>query len=195
MKRSYMKRGTSELARTGFKRPSYQDALKKKREAQPKLNEDQLFRKKKVAKGKVKNPTICGVRSTGRWVGPIGTLWTIFSMYTRKRDWLLFGGECCSCEMILPHWRDGDAGHFISVSRGNNSTVMHPKNVGLQCKNCNNPDMSPDSSIPYAKKIDQRYGKGTADELWLLLQVSVQAMSELEIYREIDRYKKLFDEL
>jgi hypothetical protein len=195
MKRTPLKRGTKGLKRTGFKRPSYQEALAKKRELAPKLNEDQLFRKKKVAKGKPKHPTICGIKSTGRWVGPIGTLWTIFSMYVRLRDFNKYNGRCVSCPMVVPHWRDFDAGHYISVARGNNSTVMHPKNVNGQCKSCNNPDLTPDASIPYRAELERRWGEGTADELWDLLNVSVQAMSEIEIYREIDRYKKLFLEL
>lgn len=195
MKRSYMKRGTKEMARTGFKRPEYQDALKKKQAKAVKLNEVQLFRKKKVATGKVKHPTICGIRSTGRWVGPIGTLWTIFSMYIRKRDFIEYEGRCVSCPMVVPHWRDFDAGHFISVSRGNNMTVMHILNVHGQCKSCNNPDITPDASIPFAKEIQRRYSESTPDDLWRLLNTSIQAMSELEIYREIDRYKKLFDDL
>ena len=143
----------------------------------------------------MKYPTIHGVKSTRRWVGAKGTLWAIFSMYVRKRDFIKYGGRCVSCQRILEDWRGQDAGHFISVTRGNNLTLFHEKNVNLQCKRCNNPNITPDASIPYSYELNRRWGEGTTDELWALLNVQAQHPSQLELYRLIKEYKDKFDAL
>jgi len=189
------------MKRGGFKRPTYNEAMAKLKEKQQRA----LQRRKTKARQKkprqkpkpkaVKYPTIHGVKSTRRWVGAKGTLWAIFSMYVRKRDFIKYGGRCISCPRILEDWRGNDAGHYISVTRGNNLTLFHEKNVNLQCKKCNNPTMTPDASIPYRHELERRWGEGTADELWGLLNQHSQAMTQLETYREIERYKKMFDGL
>jgi len=166
------------MKNTGFKRLSYAEKLEKKKA--------QLFKKKKV-----KHPTIMGVKSR-RWTGIKGCLWAIFSDYIRLRDFLKYG-KCVSCPHRFEHWRDGDAGHYVSVTRGNFLTLFHEKNVNLQCKKCNNPNWTPDAAIPYRVELDRRWGNGTADEIEALAKrKDAKAYSTLEYGRNITIYKEKF---
>ena len=135
-----------------------------------------------------------GIKST-RYTGIKGCLWAIFSIYTRKRDFALYGGKCVSCKAILERWQDGDAGHYVSVTRGNFETLFDEKNVHLQCKQCNNPKWTPDASIPFAYEIDRRLGKGTADDIYKRSQTIGSSYSEIEYMRAIAHYKEKSDKI
>ncbi len=176
------------MKQSGFKRLTYAEAMEKQ----------SIARAKKAAKPKtkkaVKHPTVLGIKST-RYTGLKGCLWAIFSMYTRKRDFILYNGRCVSCTAVLNDWKDGDAGHYVSVTRGNFWSLFFEGNVHLQCKKCNNPDWTPDASIPMAYEIDRRLGKGTADMIYKKSQEYAGSYSELEYMREIERYKLLFAKL
>lgn len=118
-------------------------------------------KKKKSTKPKKKKNSISsfeGIRNTKRWVGWKGMYWTIFSMYTRKRDFIKYGGRCVCCGEITDHWRNWDAGHYVSVSNGNAETCFNEKNVHGQCKRCNNPKWTPDASIPFREELIKRIG-------------------------------------
>lgn len=176
------------MKRSGMKRLTYEEAMEKKRIAQEK-------KKAQPPKPKVvKHPTILGIPST-RYTGIKGCLWTIFSRYTRKRDFQLYDGQCVSCRRRLDDWKDGDAGHYVSVTRGNALTMWHEQNVNLQCKRCNNPDWSPDSSIPYGIEVDRRYGAGTALMLEELGAQRSKEYSYLEYLQQIQIYKDKFAKL
>lgn len=143
---------------------------------------------------KVKYPTIQGIKAT-RYVGIKGVLWAIFSKYIRKRDFLRYNGKCVSCPSMLDDWKKGDAGHYISVSRGNFDTLFDEKNVALQCKKCNNPSWTPDASIPFARELDRRYGEGTADELFKRSNKVGKEYSPQEYEEKIAYYKDEFENL
>lgn len=187
------------MKNTGFKRLSYAEALeKKKAQDQKRLSKRFVPKGEKKAKPpkkkKVKHPTILGVKSS-RYVGIKGCLWTIFSIYIRKRDFVKYGGRCISCPTILTDWKLGDAGHYVSVSRGNFETLFDEKNVHLQCKRCNNPEWTPDASIPMAIEIDRRLGKGTAEDIYRRSQRTGQGYSEAEYLREIATFKERSDKI
>lgn len=170
------------MKRTGFKRLTYVEALEK--------NKKKFVIKKGKTKKKtsVSYPTILGIKGR-RYVGIKGCLWTIFSEYIRKRDFVKYGGKCVSCEKILERWQDGDPGHYLSVARGNFETLFDEKNVHLQCKRCNNPEWTPDASIPFRYELDRRLGKGTADDIFERSKKTGSGYSEIEYMREIERYK------
>lgn len=174
------------MKRSGFKRLTYAEAMAKQKAA----------RERKAArpasKTAVKHPTIMGVRSR-RYTGIKGCLWAIFSDYIRLRDFLKYG-RCVSCPHRFENWRDGDAGHYISVTRGNWHTLFDERNVNLQCKRCNNPKWTPDASIPYRVELERRWGVGVADELEALAKRrDGKAYSTLEYGRNITIYKEKFD--
>jgi len=184
LKSSYLK----QMKRTGFKRPTYAEMIEKQKVAREKKAS------KPKAKRVVKHPTVMGIKST-RYTGLKGVLWAIFSQYTRKRDFIKYEGKCVSCPAILEDWKQGDAGHYISVTRGNFKTLFDERNVHLQCKRCNNPEWTPDASIPFSYELDRRCGKGTADKLYKESQQYAGSYSELEYMRAIEHYKNKFDTL
>lgn len=186
------------MKRSGIKRLTYAEALEKKNESRDRQREKFILKQslpkvaKPKAKKKVKYPTILGIKGS-RYIGLKGVLWTIFSMYTRKRDFILYRGRCVSCVTRVQDWHDFDAGHYVSVSRGNFETLFDEKNVHGQCKRCNNPTWTPDAAIPFAYEIDRRLGKGTAEDIYFRSNKVGKEYSELEYMRAIEHYKHEFD--
>lgn len=171
------------MKRSSFKKLTYAELIAKQKAP----------KKIKVKKPKpIKYPTVMGIKGT-RYTGLKGVLWSIFSKYTRKRDFILHFGRCVSCPAVLGDWKDGDAGHYVSVTRGNFWSLFCEKNVHLQCKRCNNPSWTPDASIPFAYELDRRHGTGTADMIYKKSQEYAGSYSELEYMRAIQFYKEKFD--
>jgi hypothetical protein len=86
---------------------------------------------------------------------------TYFSKYIRQRDVDHTGyGECITCGRSY-HWKDAQAGHF--VSRKTNKLRFDERNVNLQCVGCNM--FKSGEQWVYGKELDKKYGDGTADEL------------------------------
>lgn len=176
------------MKRTGFKRLTYAEVIEKQNTA----------RAKKALKPKVKKPakypTVLGIKAT-RYTGLKGVLWAIFSMYTRKRDFIRYNGRCVSCGTIVNDWKEFDAGHYVSVTRGNSWSLFCEENVHGQCKRCNNPSWTPDASIPFAYELDRRCGKGTAEMIYTKSQEYAGSYSELEYMQKIEHYKQKFAKL
>ena len=87
-----------------------------------------------------------------------------FSIYIRYRDTNAEGyGACWTCGKII-HFKDGHCGHFIS--RRHKATRWNEQNCGLQCVADNL--FNQGKQFEFAREIDKRYGKGTADKLLLL---------------------------
>lgn len=94
-------------------------------------------------------------------------LWTIFSRWVRLEHSDHLGRcTCFTCGKDLAY-KEAQAGHFIS--RKFNSTFVHELNVHPQCAYCNL-HLSGDQ-YNYGRKLDLKYGEGTADSL---LQLSKQ---------------------
>jgi hypothetical protein len=88
-------------------------------------------------------------------------LWKIFSIYIRKRDSDEDGYVYCFTCGVRKHWTEVDAGHF--VTRSAKAIKYDEKNVHAQCKACNG--FQGGMTYEYGKKLDERYGKGTAENL------------------------------
>ncbi len=152
MKRTRLKRGTSQLKRTAFKRSN------KRLKQTP---------KKKSTKVGVWREYGLEMPYKPRYAGLKGIYWYLLSIKVRKRDFKEYSGECIDmCGKYATDWHDFDGGHFISAGEGGFDLLFDERNVNGQLKGCNNPTFSPNSQIGYAKGLDIRYGKGTADKLW-----------------------------
>ena len=80
----------------------------------------------------------------------------VFSEYIRRRDANANGyAPCCSCGQVA-HWKDMDAGHYIS--RTHNTTRYAEQNVHAQCRHCNRYDEGNKSG--YTLFLIRQYGKG-----------------------------------
>lgn len=114
----------------------------------------------------------------------------VFSAYIRIRNTDENGvGECVTCAKPL-HWKEGDAGHFIT--RAALSTRFEPRNVHLQCKKCN--VFGSGMQYLHGKKIDEIYGAGTAETLYMISRQSVK-ISPVEYQELIALYTRYFQEI
>jgi len=77
-------------------------------------------------------------------------------------DFIAYDGQCISCGRKFPI-TSLQGGHFVPASRGGFTLLFHPTNVNAECQGCNGFDQM--HLIGYARNLDKRYGKGTADEL------------------------------
>jgi len=87
--------------------------------------------------------------------------WKWFSKYIRLRDAVDGYCTCITCGGIKK-WNEGiDAGHFIPKSRSG-TIYFNETNVNSQCRQCN---YFKDMGAAYRVAIDEKHGKGTADEM------------------------------
>lgn len=88
--------------------------------------------------------------------------WRLFSLLVRQSE----ADENGICKCFdgcgkMAHWRNMDAGHFMSIKR--NATKYDRKNVHPQSRLCNR--FSEGKKFQYAKQLDLKYGQGTAEAL------------------------------
>lgn len=96
-----------------------------------------------------------------------------FSKYVRLRDSDPLGVCTCITCGTKKHWKEMDAGHFIS--RRYNATRYESKNCHAQCQKCNKYNSG--EQYKHALAIDHMYGEGTAGYL-------------LDMSKEIKQLKK-----
>jgi len=90
-------------------------------------------------------------------------LWRVFSEWVRLRDADDTGYCICITSGRRVHWKECDAGHFIS--RRYLSTKFDEQNVNAQSRHDNR--FASGKQYEYALAIDRKYGKGTAEKLYL----------------------------
>ena len=88
-------------------------------------------------------------------------LWNVFSVWVRLRDADSNGMIRCITSGRIVHWKDADAGHFIS--RKHASTKFDEQNVHAQSRHSNRFEYG--QQFEYSKAIDLKYGPGTSDRL------------------------------
>lgn len=114
----------------------------------------------------------------------------VFSQYIRLRDSNDMGiAKCITCGKEY-HWKDIHAGHF--QSRSHMSTRWEEKNVHAQCRVCN--ILRNGEQYLYAKQIDQLYGEGTADQLFVASR-TISKHSTLQLINMIKYYTDKVNEI
>jgi len=114
----------------------------------------------------------------------------IFSKWVRLRAVDEYGlGECFTCGK-RKSWKGVDAGHF--QSRGKYSIRWDEKNVQFQCKGCNMTNGG--QQFIFGKKLDEKYGPGTADEL-VVEGHKTRKFANFELEDMIQMYKDRVGEL
>lgn len=121
-------------------------------------------------------------------------MWKVFSRYIRLRDAIRTTGEpyqivCITCFRVVDI-KNCDAGHFMS--RGRKSTLYDEKNVHAQCKSCNG--YKAGEQFIYGQKINELYGKGTAEKLELESH-QIKQYKTFELEELYDTYKTKLSEL
>lgn len=64
-------------------------------------------------------------------------LWRVVSDFVRLRDWYKYGGKCVATGVIIPHWTQGNAGHFKAYSKCNGLYKFDEQNIHLQSASSN----------------------------------------------------------
>ncbi len=116
------------------------------------------------------------------------TLWKWFSLYIRLRDAPDNGQgfqRCFTCGKVS-HFKEMDAGHYVR-QKNHKATVYEEKNVHAQCKNCNM--ILNGNEAVHAQRIDERYGKGTAEQLEAQGRVLFKKRSFDEVKEMSDEYR------
>lgn len=113
-------------------------------------------------------------------------LWRVFSDYIRRSNADDSGLCTCATCGVKAHWKDMDAGHFIS--RNHKATKFDPQNVAPQCKKCNR--FLGGRQYEFGLYIDKKYGKGTAEKI-LIRSRQVCKRTQLEIDELTKHYKNL----
>lgn len=113
-----------------------------------------------------------------------------FSMFIRARDADEDGYvRCISCGRVV-HWKNADCGHF--VKRQHKALRFNEQNCQVQDRNCNWALQGND--IEFAKGIDRKYGKGTADKL-RAMQHNTLHLGKFEEKQIAEYYKAKYLEL
>lgn len=90
-----------------------------------------------------------------------GVYWHYLSLWVRKRDIEKYG-VCISCGKPIT-MDNAQAGHFMPAKDCGRDLLFDPLNVNAECNGCNGFDQT--HLLGYAKSLDKRYGRGTADKL------------------------------
>lgn len=116
----------------------------------------------------------------------VNTLDRIFSEYIRRRDADKQGiCRCITCGRPF-HWKEIDAGHFISRDR--KATRWNEKNVNSQCQSENR--FHAGEQYAHGKAIDRKYGAGIADQLRAFGQVRGTKIDRFWLEVQIEEYKE-----
>lgn len=117
------------------------------------------------------------------------TLWPLFSEYIRRRAAKEFSGgeraKCFTCEFVGLWKYDLQAGHFMP--RQHKGSRYDEKGVQAQCKKCNCFEQG--NQLEYARQLDKKYGKGTADLIELKSKSFCKPMP-FEYEKMIEEYKE-----
>lgn len=117
-------------------------------------------------------------------------LWKIFSVYIRLRDADKNGIITCITTGKRMHWKEADAGHFIS--RRHQTTKYHEQNVNAQSRGSNR--FHSGEQYKYSLALEKKYGKGTAEKL-LVLSRQTCKRGQFEIDAMTEHYKKEVEKL
>ena len=96
--------------------------------------------------------------------------------------------DCFTCGK-RKHWKEVDAGHFITRSKY--ATRWNPANVQFQCKGCNRFGGKP---VEFMLALEKQYGHGIAEELLIESNRSARYSNE-DLLRMIALYTKASSEL
>lgn len=112
-----------------------------------------------------------------------------FSQYVRLRDSVNGYGNCITCQRSY-HWKQAQAGHF--VSRSCNYLRFNDENVNFQCVGCNM--FKGGDQYEYAKQLDLKYGSGTAEKLHSQRHITHKFKSD-ELEQIINEAKEYIKEM
>lgn len=114
---------------------------------------------------------------------------TVFSQYIRQKNAVNEIATCFTCGK-QDHWKKLQNGHF--QSRRHYSTRWNEQNCQVQCAGCN--VFKYGEQFIFGKKLDEKYGEGTAEELYIKAKKIVK-LSNDELIDLINNYKNFLSYL
>jgi hypothetical protein len=167
MKKTALKRGTSQMKRTGFTQSSRQRLTKRTTRPATGFKPKKAVKTKRAKKMLLKRtileqynlPSIpCSrwgtAKSPTRTDLLRGMLWTVYSKYIRKRD---VGKPCITCAQRLDEG-DIQAGHYAPVGDSPLSLWFMEENVNGEHPSCN-ADFNGWHLVPMRKNMVIKYGE------------------------------------
>lgn len=150
MKRTPLKRGISQLKRSGFTRKPY----RLKSRVLP------VLKPLKISPPKIPLWIKAIPQSSAHGAGNLQKrLWRLVSDYVRCRDWYAYDGRCVATGRRIERWQDGNAGHFKAYSKCNAMFKFDETNIHLQSAQSNSwGDL--DDWKAYEAELIRRYGEG-----------------------------------
>jgi len=169
------------MKRTGFKKKTYTEKIAQIRDKKSKVILDTTLNKKPVRKAN--KGKLGGLRALRK------KLWTLFSLFIRTRDKF----TCITCGKVA-EGSGMHAGHFITGATCPASLYFDERNVHAQCYHCNI-NLSGNWVI-YERKMIERYGQETVDELKLKRTLLMgEKLDTLWYEDKIQHYKLLLQEM
>ena len=114
---------------------------------------------------------------------------TVFSQYIRQKNAINEIATCFTCGK-QDHWKKLQNGHF--QSRKFYSTRWDEQNCQVQCAGCN--VFKYGEQFIFGRKLDEKYGEGTAEELYFKAKKIVKLSSD-ELIDLTNRYKNFINYL
>jgi hypothetical protein len=171
MKKTALKRGTSQMKRTGFTQSSRQSLTKRTTRPATGFKPKKAGKTKRAKKMLLKRtileqynlPSIpCSRWGLGK--SPTrtdllkGMLWSVFAKHIRRRD----QGRCISCGNVRSY-EELQGGHYIPVGGNDLELCFSEHNVNGECENCNAFDSF--HLVPMRKNLILKYGEDVVEHL------------------------------
>lgn len=174
LRRTPLKRGTSQLKRSGFKqRASTSTKTPKKGYQVPKWFKSLPLGSHGSSPAQKK-------------------YWKVVSDTYRKEDFEKYGGKCVSCETTLERWQDGQLAHFKAWSVCNSWFKFERKNLALSCPNCNR--LSDGMvGLKFAQELQRRHGDDILE--WIETENLKYRGQKLEVSECVDKLSQLRPDL
>lgn len=132
------------------------------------------------------------IKTKNRYTGVKAKAWGILSDYVRMRDWIKYRTSVSS-GLLIDNWKNGDAGHYISMGSNGALIGFCDMNVHLQGSN-ENRQSSAHTGAYFRDELVRRYGESLLAELNIIKNKTVKADDWYFIER-IEYIYKLFKQL
>lgn len=132
------------------------------------------------------------IKTKGRYKGIKAKSWSILSDFVRMRDFIHYGTYVDTGQKVRD-WKDGDAGHYISMAGHGVYSGFSQRNIHLQSKSGNGWG-GQDIGYAFGKELIKRYGKNYLNSLQEDTKVYAKDDDWFHL-RKIEEIHSLFKEL
>ncbi len=148
-----LKRGTTSLRRTGFKRKDINTLLEKKR-----ASKGQNKPSKTISKGWTPPKWFNSIPIGSHGSNPVQKrLWKLTSDYVRIFNFYTYGNKCVSCNERFESWKHLQGGHYKTWGASNSYAKYNLLNIASQCAKCNH-NGGGDIGYAFGIELKRRHG-------------------------------------